>query len=145
MKYPAKTSFVLSNAEASLRHIEAAILAFEEEQFDVVITLAGAAEGMAPTAATPSYFPIIQDDPKIGAAGMTKKELRDEWLNAARNWLRHAGENSPSTCEFHRFAAAEMLVRAITKAQAAFGFQSTTIDAFIETFRRSWKIDVHPK
>jgi hypothetical protein len=48
MKYPAKTSFVLTKAEASLRHIEAAITAFEQKRFDLAITLAGAAEGMAP-------------------------------------------------------------------------------------------------
>jgi hypothetical protein len=35
-----------------------------------------------------------------------------------------------------------MPVRAISKAQVAFGFQSPAIDAFIETFRRSWTIDV---
>jgi len=142
MKYPEKRSFVLTNDEASLRHIEAAITAFEEERFDVAITLAGAAEGMAPKTSMPDYFQIIRDHPRIEAKGIKKKEWTDEWLNIERNWLRHAGENHPSTCEFHRFAAAQMLVRAISKAQAAFGFQSAAIDAFIEAFRRSWTIDV---
>jgi hypothetical protein len=44
--------------------------------------------------------------------------------------------NHPPTMEFDRSAAAIMLVRAISRAQAAFGFQSTAIETF-----RSWMIE----
>jgi hypothetical protein len=172
VRYPENTSIVLTKAEASRRHIEAAIIAFEEERFDVTITLAGGAEGMAPEGGASLFQPLRdhstiaeegvevrwppagtpQASPRRGGAGKGTvpkdegQEKKRDWikvLNEEYNWLKHAGEpNHPSTCEFHRFAAAIWLVRAISKAHAAFGVQSTTIDAFIETFRRSWTIDV---
>jgi hypothetical protein len=120
VRYPAKTSIVLTKAEASRRHIEAAITAFEEEQFDVSITLAGAAEGIAPEPTGPTLFSFARDQhPRIAATGVKKSDWI-EALNAERNWLKHVGEeNHPPTMEIHRWAAAYMLVRAIDKAQAA--------------------------
>ena len=68
MKYPPDKSFVLTKAEAFRRHIKAAMRAFEEGRFDVAITLAGAAEGMAPETAAQTLYsfarvriPLIAD------------------------------------------------------------------------------------
>ena len=97
-----------------------------------------------PPAGTPQATSPGRGSAGKGTVPKDKKKERN-WinvLNAERDWLKHAGETHPSTCEFHRFAAAIWLVRAISKAHAAFGVQSTTIDAFIETFRHSWTIDV---
>jgi hypothetical protein len=129
VRYPAKTSIVLTRAEASCRHIEAAITAFEEEQFDVSITLAGAAEGMAPEPKPgegPTLFSFSRDQhSRIGA---TDQELTKA-LNVERDWLKHAGEpHHPDTREISRWAAAYMLFRAIDKAQAA-GFQGEAIES----------------
>ena len=127
LRYPAKTSIVLTKAEASRRHIEAAIKAFEEERFDVAITLAGAAEGMAPKTTAPTLFSFARDHPGLAAQGAKKSEWTDQ-LNVERNWLKHAGPNHAPTMEFDRSAAAYMLVRAISKVRAAFGFQGEDIE-----------------
>jgi hypothetical protein len=133
VRYPAKTSIVLTKAEASRRHIEAAMTAFEEEQFDVSITLAGAAEGMVPKPpgsglqTGPTLFPFLRDHPRIAAEGVEKTDWITA-LNAERDWLKHTGPTHAPTMEFERWAAAYMLYRAIDKFQAAFGFQDEAID-----------------
>jgi hypothetical protein len=129
-----KTSIVLTKAEACLRHIEAAIAAFDRGLFDVTITLAGAAEQMAPetTTTTPNLFTVLRDHPRIATEGVGKTE----WiavLNSERNWLKHTGPEHSSTMSFDQSGAAIMLIRAISKAQAAFGFQSEAIEVF-----RAW-------
>jgi len=129
---PPNNSFFLTKAEASLRHIEGAIAAFEKGHYDIAITLAGAAEGMAPETAAPNLFKVLRDHPRIAAEGTTMAEW-NATLNLERDWLKHAGPTHPSTMTFERSAAVIMLVRAISKTQAAFGFQSGAIEAF-----RAW-------
>jgi hypothetical protein len=126
---PGNASIVLTKAEASLRHIESAIIAFEEGRFDVAITLAGAAEGMAPKTAGPALFTFLRDHPRISAEGVGKTEWIDI-LNVERNWLKHDAASHPTTMEFDRSSAAIMLIRAISGAQPAFGFQSDAIENF---------------
>jgi hypothetical protein len=138
VKYPAKTSVVLTKSEASRRHIEAAIKAFEEERFDVAITLAGAAEGMAPETTGPALFPFLLDHPRIAAEGVEKKDWI-EALNVERNWLKHAGPNHAPTMEFDRSAAAYMLLRAIDKARAAFGFQGERIEFWFRVIEHKFE------
>jgi hypothetical protein len=117
VNFPAKPSIVLTRDEAFRRHIEAAIIAFEEERYDVAITLAGAAEGMVPetTGPAPALFLLLRDHPTAaGKKNWIKK------LNAARNWLKHAAEpNHPPNMKFDRREAVIMLVRAISKDQTA--------------------------
>jgi hypothetical protein len=129
---PPSASFVLTKAEASLRHIEQAIAAFELGLFDVTITLAGAAEGMAHEPAAPHLLKTLREHPKIVAEGTSLKEWHAT-LNLERDWLKDDGPSHPTSMTFERSAAAIMLVRAITKAQAAFGFQSEAVEAF-----RAW-------
>jgi hypothetical protein len=129
---PPQISITLTKAEASLRHIEQAIAAFECGLFDVTITLAGAAEGMAPEVPTPHLFKMLRDHPRVVADGTPLKEW-NATLNLERDWLKHAGPTHPPAMTFDRSAAAIMLVRAISKAQAAYGFQSEAIETF-----RAW-------
>jgi hypothetical protein len=134
---PTPTSIVLTKAEAALRHIEAAIAAFDRGLFDVAITLAGAAEGMAPDPPTATLFEAFRDHPQLATEGIERKKWIT-FLNAERNWLKHtgAGPEHPPTMVFDQSSAAIMLVRAISRAQPAFGFQSEAIEAF-----RVWVID----
>jgi hypothetical protein len=129
VKYPPDKSFVLTKADASLRHIEAAIAAFDEGHFDVAITLAGAAEGMAPGTAEPALFTFLRDQPMIDAEGIGRKEWSDV-INVERNWLKHTGPDHPPTMTFDRSSAAIMLLRATSKAHASFGLRSEAIKAF---------------
>ena len=62
---PPKRSLSLTKSEACLRHIEAAIAAFERGLFDVAITLAGAAEGMSPDTGAPHLFTVLRDHPRV--------------------------------------------------------------------------------
>jgi len=129
------TSIVLTKAEAALRHIEAAIVAFDRNLFDVAITLAGAAEGMAPDPSTASLFEAFRNHPLIITDGVERKKWIG-FLDAERNWLKHTGPEHPPTMVIDQTAAVIMLVRAISKAQPAFGFQSEAIEAF-----RDWVIE----
>jgi hypothetical protein len=136
MKWPCRAekratgnaSIILTKADASLRHIEASIAAFDEGHYDVAITLAGAAEGMAPETGT-ALFPYLRDHPRIAAEGVGKTEWVSA-LNVERDWLKHHAPSHPATMEFERASAAIMLVRAISKAQAAFKFQSEATEEF---------------
>jgi hypothetical protein len=77
----------LTKDEAALRHIEAAMAAFERGLYDVAITLAGAAEGMVPDPPTAGLFEALRDHQKPATEGIKRRE----WiraLNAERNWLK---------------------------------------------------------
>jgi hypothetical protein len=137
---PPDISFELTKAQASLRHIEQAIAAFEQGLFDVAITLAGAAEGMSPETPAPNLFKVLLEHPRVATEGTPLKEWNAA-LNMERDWLKHTGPTHAPSMTFDRSAAAIMLVRAISKAQAALGCQSDTIETFqawitkhVETF-----------
>jgi hypothetical protein len=138
VKYPPDKSFVLTKAEASRRHIEAAIKAFEEGRFDVAITLAGAAEGMAPETTAQTLYSFARDHPGLAAQGNAKKEWFEQ-LNVERNWLKHAGPNHAPAMEFDRSSAAYMLIRAIDKAQVTFGFQGEDIEFWFWTIKQKFE------
>jgi hypothetical protein len=126
---PPKRSLSLTKSEACLRHIEAAIAAFERGLFDVAITLAGAAEGMTPATDAPHFFTHLRDHPRAADIVSNKKQ----WvtmLNAERNWLKHNNPDEPDQMSFERAAASIMITRAITKAEAAFGLGSPMIDIY---------------
>lgn len=77
--------FHMTKREAAVQQIEAAIAAFHAGHFAAAITLAAAAEDMAPAKAG-GLWERIRDDP-------ARKELdRKKWvarLNETRNWLKH--------------------------------------------------------
>jgi len=127
----AAMSIVLTKAEAARRHIEAAIAAFDRGLFDVAITLAAAAEGMAPDPppTTATLFKVLRDHPRVATAGIERKDWIN-CLNQERDWLKHNGTEHPMTMAFNQSSAAIMVERAISIAQSAFGFQSGAIEMF---------------
>ena len=100
----------LSKADAAIRQVGAAIDALERGDFDVAITLAGAAEDMIDRAG--SLFAYHRDHPKAKELGIENEELRDH-MNKERNWLKH--KSGPDTMDITCYSAAFMIARAVTK------------------------------
>lgn len=102
----------LTKAEAATRQVEAAIQAFRPSDFDIAITLAGAAEGMF-NRIGPHLFVYLRDHPKVQELDKGK-----EWvphLNLERDWLKHS--NGSQSLEVGRSAAAFMIARAASKLE----------------------------
>lgn len=72
---------------AATRQVEAAIDAIERGDYDVAITLAGAAEGMLPELAHQPLFTMMRDNPKVPPE--LSKKVWISTLNAERDWLEH--------------------------------------------------------
>jgi hypothetical protein len=102
----------LTQAEAMVRQIEAAIETLVLGRFDIAITLAGAAEDMKDRSG--SLFAYQRDHPKANELGIEEKELRDH-MNKERNWLKHGGDQD--AIEITRYSAAFMIARAVTKLE----------------------------
>jgi hypothetical protein len=117
----------LTKAEAATRQVEAAIEALERGNFDIAITLAGAAECIL--ACPESLFAYQRDHPKAQELGIEKEELLNH-LNKERNWLKHL--SGPDTMEITRYSAAFMIARAVTKLKAEY------CTAPIKAFWRWW-------
>jgi hypothetical protein len=102
----------LTKIEGATRQIEAAIAAFWRGDFDVAITLAGAAEGMIEGKGSDlfSYF--------RGATKVRQFDDKKQWitvLNQERDWLKHNDEQHAPVLEIECDHAAMMITRAITK------------------------------
>ncbi|HEY5225151.1 MAG TPA: hypothetical protein VIJ06_00020 [Methylovirgula sp.] len=105
-------SLILTKDEAAARHVEAAVSAFESGDFDICITLAGAAEGMLSDRKGGDFFSYAKG--KGSEKGLNPKD----WiacLNLERDWLKHPTFQLPPQCEFGREEAAMMLMRAMSK------------------------------
>jgi hypothetical protein len=100
----------LGKAEAAIRQVGAAIDALERGDFDVTITLAGAAEDLIDRPG--SLFAYHLEHPKAKELGIENKELRDH-MNKERDWLKHG--SGPDTMEITCYSAAFMIARAVTK------------------------------
>jgi len=120
-------ALILTKAEAATRQVESAIDALDRGDFDVAVTLAGAAEGMFEREGL-TLFAFLMNRPKV--AHLNRKDwLRH--LNQARDWLKHCGP--PKAMEIGLADAAVMIARAATKLEAA--DWTSKIDAF-----RAWYI-----
>ncbi len=103
---------ILTKDEAAARHVEAAVSAFESGDFDICITLAGAAEEMLSDRQGSDFFSHAQ------RKGLEKGLNRVDWiacLNLERNWLKHPTLQLRPQCKFGPEEAAMMLLRAMTK------------------------------
>lgn len=103
----------LTKAEAATRQVEAAINALVRGDFDVAITLAGAAEGMLVRSGTHG-FAYLRDSPRV--QHLDKKE----WiavLNQERDWLKHPTPDGPELLIIERGHAAFMIARAASKLE----------------------------
>jgi hypothetical protein len=114
MKVPIKP-FTITKIEGAIRQIEAAIDALTHGDFDVAITLAGAAEGMLERQAEKDMFSFLRDG------------LPDNWqiakkdwigvLNADRDWLKHPTPENAGPLTLGPVFAAFMIERAISKLE----------------------------
>jgi hypothetical protein len=110
MKVP-RSSLSLTKVDGATRQTEAAIEAFARGDFDIAITLAGAAEGMLERDG-PHMFSFLRDSPRVKAV-----KVKD-WiaaLNVERDWLKHT--SGPVTLVFERGNAAFMIARAASKLE----------------------------
>jgi len=96
----------LTKAEAAARQINAAIDAFERGDFDVCVTLSGAAEGMLPELPGQPLFSTIRSNPKAveryGEKGWVSR------VNEERDWLKHLTPQLPSAIEIAEMDAGLM-------------------------------------
>jgi hypothetical protein len=90
----------LTKIEAATRQTEAAIEAFVRGDFDIAITLAGAAEGMIERDGL-HMFAFLRDSPRV--QDVEKKEWIST-LNSERDWLKHS--NGPESLQIEREHAA---------------------------------------
>lgn len=105
------TTHLLTIEQAMCRQVDAAIDALEAGDFDVALTLAGAAEGMIERTGL-HMFGELKSSPKA-LERFTKKE----WisiLNMERDWLKHGGQ---PTMEIPCSSAAFMIARAASKIE----------------------------
>ena len=141
MKQPPETNLVLTKQEAALRQIEAACEAFWNGDFDICITLSGAAEGMAPEP-DGALLRRLAYDPRR-PPHLSQKE----WvsiLNQGRDWLKHVTPHFDDTIELDAGDAAHALMRAMQRwepwsesMQAAKRWYLGRVAEFIESQRRT--------
>jgi hypothetical protein len=101
----------LTRVEAMTRQIETAIAALQRGDYDVAVTLAGAAEGMIQRDG-PHMFAYLRDSPRVQG-----KFSKKDWIttiNRELYWLKHGGQNE---MEIECADAAFMIARAATKLE----------------------------
>jgi hypothetical protein len=103
----------LTLVHAASRQVDAAIEALGRGDFDVALTLAGAAEGMIHREGH-HMFGWLRDNARAKERFPEKKE----WialLNSERDWLKHGGAD---TMEIECASAAFMIARAASKLES---------------------------
>jgi hypothetical protein len=101
----------LTLVEAATRQTDAAIDALQRGEYDVAVTLAGAAEGMIERDG-PHMFAYLRDSPRVH-----DKFSKKEWiatLNRELYWLKHGGQDE---MEIECADAAFSIARAATKLE----------------------------
>jgi hypothetical protein len=103
----------ISKVEGATRRIEEAIKALERGDFDIAVTLAGAAESMFESTGEDLWAAMHNgaEDARI-----PRKDIWDE-LNNARTWLKHPGGSD--RYEFDSYLAVEMILHAVSKIERA--------------------------
>jgi hypothetical protein len=118
-----KRVLTVSKAEAASRQIDEAIRALQRGDFDVAVTLAGAAEGMFDRPDTHHHLWSYMHARAAECADQlfdgddarkNKRELSD-FLNAARTWLKHPVPEQGEHLTLDRSAAVLMIERAMSK------------------------------
>jgi len=105
-----RLELVLTKEEAASRQAEAAIDALERGQFDIALTLAGAAEGMIKRDG-PHMFSFMLESERV------RHITRKDWitaLNRERDWLKHGGDDAMT---IDLASAAFMIARALSKLE----------------------------
>jgi hypothetical protein len=102
----------LTLTEGATRQVDAAIDALERGDFDVALTLAGAAEGMIKREGL-HLFSFLRDSARAKAAYAEPKDWISG-LNQERDWLKHGGDGE---MQIECFDAALMIARAASKLE----------------------------
>lgn len=109
---PPQAGLILTKSRAAVRQVEAAITAFLAGDFDICITLAGAAEGIYADRKGNDLHTFAMRDERAIAFGLKEANAA---LNGERDWLKHPTPKFPQQITITAFEAAHMLVRAMTK------------------------------
>lgn len=107
-------NLILTKAKAATRQVEAAIQALQSGDFDVAITLAGAAEGMMAQEGPGPLFSHIINHPR--SLGQWPRKALISLLNEERDWLKHA--SGPAELGISPFVAGAMIARASSKLES---------------------------
>ena len=110
MRVP-KRPITITKTEGAGRQVDEAIKALERGDFDIAVTLAGAAEGMFNRPDLHLWTFMHQ---KAEEKGLPRRQVSD-CLNAARNWLKHPTPDDNKTLTLERYEAVEMIIRAMSK------------------------------
>jgi hypothetical protein len=103
----------LTKVDAATRQVDAAIEALVRGDFDVAITLAGAAEGMLERSGLHG-FAFLRDSPRV------QHVEKKEWigvLNFERDWLKHPTPDAPKVLTIEPWHAGVMIARAASKVE----------------------------
>jgi hypothetical protein len=111
---------------AALRQIHAAIEHFQKQEFECVVTLAGAAEGLLPPTDAPHLFIGMKE-------GMSLQDEGPIDLNLVINWLKHS--TPPDAVTVTEVETVIVLQRAITKFIAVHRKISRQMDEFLKWAR----------
>lgn len=112
MRNPPHERLIYHKTEAAINQIEGAIHALQAGQFDLSITLSGAAEGMmlSPPENLDTFQQIL--------AQLPIDRSKKEWitiLNMERDWLKHPTIQMPELMEIHVFEVSWSIVRACVR------------------------------
>jgi hypothetical protein len=102
----------LNKESAAVRQTEAAIDAFERGDYDICITLAGAAEGIFSDRKGSDFHTFALNS---AATSQFNKKQTNAALNTERDWLKHTTLGQPAEITITPFEAAYMIMRAMTK------------------------------
>jgi hypothetical protein len=102
----------LTKESAAVRQTDAAIDAFLRGDYDVCITLAGAAEGIFSDRKGSDLHTFAMNDPRAKEFGL---KATNTAFNFERDWLKHSTVDSPEQITITTFEAAMMLIRSMTK------------------------------
>jgi hypothetical protein len=106
-----ESTLTITKIDGATRQTEAAIEALVRGDFDIAITLAGAAEGMLERDG-PHMFSFLRDSPRVHDV---EKKSWIAALNNERDWLKHP--NGPETLLLEQEHAAFMIARAASKLE----------------------------
>ena len=101
----------LSKREAAERHIEAAVKFWHSGDFDLAITLAGAADGMTKGEREETMYARLI---ALRPSHLSKETARNN-LNASRNWLKHDATYLPASRPFTYFESGFHIMLAADK------------------------------
>jgi hypothetical protein len=102
----------VTKESAAIRQTDAAIDAFLRGDYDVCITLAGAAEGIFSNRKGSDLHTFAMSDPRANQIG---QKTANTALNFERDWLKHSTLDAPEQITITSFDAALMLIRCMTK------------------------------